>query len=374
MKENNINVNFDYIEERKLKAQTLENEMEEGWWKECHEIYEDILRYAEGKLEDVEMAELRRDYARFLLDCWDLDRGIELMETNVKMFRKLAEQSPETYKSELARDISMLAAFHSRYLKHFESVEREYAEAIGIYQELAERYPDAYMSQLAHELDSLANFYSFCRKNEQAEQEFGKAVIIYRKLFEESPGEYMRELANVLIPLSHIHEKTGKIQEAEQEYVELISIVRKLAEDNPDKYMPKVARYLKELVGLHIFYDLHRYEQAEQECNEALSIYRKLAATSPELYNSDIAWCLGLSSCIYYEQGKPELTLTALEEAICADPKEYHYLDLKCEILLEMGRNDDALEVYHQILEKDADYLKKTNSDLEKVLKEKGII
>ena len=69
-----------------------------------------------------------------------------------------------------------------------------------------------------------------------------------------------------------------------------------------------------------------------------------------------------------------ELALATIEEAIAVAPDNPNYLDTKGEFLLKMCRIDEALAIYHQILQMDADYFKNTESELEKGLKEAGRI
>ena len=87
-----------------------------------------------------------------------------------------------------------------------------------------------------------------------------------------------------------------------------------------------------------------------------------------------VAWFTNSLSYLYSSQGKLDLALETIEEAILAASDNPHYLDSKGEFLLKLCRTDEALSIYYQILEMDEDFFKNTESELEKGLKEKGRI
>ena len=359
------------IEECKLKVKTLQTEKEEGWLAKCCEIYEDALRQAEGRISDAELADLRFYYAGLLRHNNQFQRSEELYEANIAVYRQLAAQSPEAYLPKVAHNIGGLAILH-RTLRRYEQAEQEYDEAISICRQLAEQSPKAYLPDVARNIGNFATLHRDLCRYEQSEQEYDEAISIYRKLAEQSPEAYMPEVARNIGNLAFLHKNLHRYEQSEQECEEAIGIYRKLAEQSPEAYMPKVALHIGNLALLHR--NLHRYEQSEQECEEAISIFRQLAATEPEAFLPNVAMAINGLSYTYSFQGKPELALITIEEAIATDPHNPHYFDSKGEFLLKLGRTDEALAVYHQILEMDADFFKNTESELEKGLKEKGRI
>ena len=359
------------IEECKLKVRTLQTEKEESWLAKCCEIYEDALRQAEGRMKDEEVAELRFDYALLLQVNNQFKQCAELYNINVEFYRKLAKQSPEAYLPEIALNIGELANLHSDQHR-YKQAENEYSEALGIYRKLAEKSPGAYLPEVVRNIGNLALLHSELHRYEQAEQEYDEAIWIYRKLTEKSPEAFLPDVALNIGNLASLHGNQRKYEQAENEYSEALGIYRKLAEKSPEAYLPKVALNIGNLANLHR--NQRKYEQAEQEYSEALGIYRKLAEKSPESYLPKVAWLTNSLSYLYSSQGKLDLALATIEEAIALTPLNPHYFDSKGEFLLKLGRTDEALSIYYQILEMDEDFFKNTESELEKGLKESGKI
>ena len=289
----------------------------------------------------------------------------------IGIYRELAEESPVVYLEDVARNLGNLAILHDD-LHQFEQAEQEYFEAINICQELVKQFPDTYTPSIAINMGNLANLHSSMHKYDQSEQEYREAIDLFRELSEQSPDAFIPDVALNIGNLARLHNIMHQYEHAEQEFAEAIGLYRKLAEQFPDAYMPSVAINIGNLACYHRA--LHRYEQAEKEFGEAINIFRNLAAKEPEAFLPKVAFWLNEISYLYYNQGDIELALERIEEAIFAAPNEPNCLDSKGEFLLRLGRTDEALSVYHQILEMDADFFKNTESELEKGLKEQGRI
>ena len=68
--------------------------------------------------------------------------------------------------------------------------------------------------------------------------------------------------------------------------------------------------------------------------------------------------------------------MTAIDNAIKLNPKEANYYDSKGEILLMMGDGQNALRMWHKVMELDPNFLQKHNGStpLYKQLKESGLL
>ena len=150
-----------------------------------------------------------------------------------------------------------------------------------------------------------------------------------------------------------------------------LEIYRDLAKSNPAAYLPDVATTLNNLAILH--YKTNRHKEAEAESGEALEIYRSLSEIDTD-YWSCVAECFNMLSYCYWSQGKCKEALQTIEEAISIEPSNPEWFDSKGEFLFKMDRMDEALQIYHRILELDTEFFNHTESELHKRLKEKGLI
>ena len=204
-------------------------------------------------------------------------------------FRILKNFKRELSLEDQAGTLNNLAALHSEK-NEYETAEREYSEALGIYKDLAAANPAVYHPYVAMVLNNLANLHSEKNEHETAEREYSEALTIRRDLAAANPAVYQPDMAMVLNNLANLHSKKNEYETAEREYSEALGIYKDLAATNPAVYQPDVAMALNNLAALHS--EKNEYQTAEREYSEALGIYKDLAAANPAVYQPDVAMTL----------------------------------------------------------------------------------
>ena len=198
-----------------------------------------------------------------------------------------------------------------------------------------------------------------------AEEEYNKSLEIHYKLVEIYPDAYLQNLAVNLDNLARLHIQLNKYKLAEDENNKALNIFCRLTEIYPDLFLPKVVDKLKDLSDLH--WILGKYDVAEQEYTEVISIYGKLEEESPTIYNSKIASAMNMLAYCQYKLGKNGLVLPTIEKAISLDPIAEYY-DSKGELLMLLGKKEEAKTVYEKILEIEPTYFDDKRSEFYKLL------
>jgi tetratricopeptide (TPR) repeat protein len=96
-------------------------------------------------------------------------KAIEEYEESLEIRRKLAEENPKAYLSDVAEVLYNLAILH-RIINEYPKALEEYEEALEIYKKLAQENPKTYLSDVIRTLYSLSRCYLFVKEYTQSEQ------------------------------------------------------------------------------------------------------------------------------------------------------------------------------------------------------------
>ncbi len=291
------------IETIVLRIQYLSVAKVKNWVSECKELYVKAVLHARKCYTDSELADLLFKQARFLQKNNQFADSQCVYEEVLEKYRKLAEDSPEAYLTDVAMTLNNLGNLHSVTSKHGEA-EKEYGEALEKYPKLAETSPEAYLPYVATTLNNLGLLHSNTGKHGDAEKEFGEALEIRRKLAESTPEAYLPDVAQTLNNLGILHKNTGKHGDAEKEYGEALEIRRKLAETSPEAYLPDVAMTLFNLALLRK--KQGQLSEAAQMAQESLEKFQTMAKLSPAAFNKDVEDAKKLLEKIRAKQAEKE--------------------------------------------------------------------
>ena len=136
-----------------------------------------------------------------------------------KLYRALAEASPQAYTPRLAMSLNNLANILSEVGERGEAL-RGAREAVELYRVLAEVSPAAYTPDLAMSLNNLANILSKVGEQDEALVAAREAVELYRGLAKASPQAYTPDLAGSLNNLANILSAVGEQDSALETFVE----------------------------------------------------------------------------------------------------------------------------------------------------------
>ena len=136
-----------------------------------------------------------------------------------KLYRALAEASPQAYTPRLAMSLNNLANILSEVGERGEAL-RGAREAVELYRVLAEVSPAAYTPDLAMSLNNLAIRLSAVGERNEALVAAREAVELYRGLAKASPAAYTPDLAGSLNNLANILSAVGEQDSALETFVE----------------------------------------------------------------------------------------------------------------------------------------------------------
>ena len=272
-----------------------------------------------------------------------------------KLYRALAEASPQAYTPRLAMSLNNLANILSEVGERGEAL-RGAREAVELYRVLAEVSPAAYTPDLAMSLTNLAIRLSAVGERNEALVAAREAVELYRGLAKASSAAYNPHLAgslnNLAVFLSGVGDRDGALGAAR----EAVELYRRLAEVSPAAYTPNLAMSLTNLaIRLSALGDRN---EALGAAREAVELYRGLAKASPAAYTPRLAGSLNnLANCLL-GVGDRDGALVAAREAVelyrglaKASPQAYTpdlagSLNNLANILSAVGEQDSALETF----------------------------
>ena len=206
-----------------------------------------------------------------------------------KLYRALAEVSPQAYTPRLAMSLNNLANILSEVGERGEAL-RGAREAVELYRVLAEVSPAAYTPDLAMSLNNLANILSKVGEQDEALVAAREAVELYRGLAKASSAAYNPHLAGSLNNLASFLSGVGERNEALVAAREAVELYRRLAEVSPAAYTPDLAMSLTNL-AIRLSAVGERNE-ALVAAREAVRLRRALVEASPAVYTPDLAMSL----------------------------------------------------------------------------------
>jgi tetratricopeptide (TPR) repeat protein len=227
--------------------------------------------------------------------------------------RKLAEENPQIYLSDVAITLNNLGAFYNDK-NDYDKAEESYSEALEIYRKLVITNPQTYLQDVALTLNNLGVLQQAELENDKAEENYTEALKIYRRLEASNPQKYLPKIALPLSNLGTLQNNKKEYDKAEESSVEALAIYRKLAEFNPQKYLPDVAHTLMNRGVLQ--HDKKEYDKAQESNTEALEIYSKLSASNPQIYLQYVALTLQNTGALHADKNEFSKAEESYSEAL----------------------------------------------------------
>ncbi len=277
--------------------------------------YEELLR-AYTSPTDEDLPYLGRTYGRLgslLGQVGEYKKALEYGEKAVNILRKLANEKPDVFLSDLASSLNNLG-IHYGNLGRLENALKASEESVQIRRKLAEIQPETYSPDLAASLNNLGNRYSSLNRFEEALKVTKESVQIRRKLAETQPSKYSSDFAGSLNNLGNRYGNLDRLEEALKVSEESTKIYQELANIQPDTYLPQLAMSFN---NLGAFYGrLGRIEDGIKASREAYEIYQKLAKAQPNVYLPNLAGSLNNLGVSYRSLGRLEEALNVFIESL----------------------------------------------------------
>ena len=342
---NNLSIRLSDVGERKAALVAA---------REAEKLYR-ALAEASPQAYTPRLAMSLNNLANILSEVGERGEALRGAREAVELYRVLAEVSPAAYTPDLAMSLNNLANILSKVGEQDEALVAA-REAVELYRGLAKASSAAYNPHLAGSLNNLASFLSGVGERNEALVAAREAVELYRGLAEASPAAYTPDLAMSLNNLAVFLSEVGERNEALGAAREAVELYRRLAEVSPAAYTPRLAGSLNTLANR--LSAVGERNEALVAAREAEELYRGLAEASPAAYTPDLAGSLNnLANCLL-GVGDRDGALVAAREAVelyrglaKASPQAYTpdlagSLNNLANILSAVGEQDSALETF----------------------------
>ena len=333
---------------------------------ECLELYDDLN---EEKTIDCnyEIALINRNLGILLKETERYEKSNDYYQESLKLFRKLNQQNPEKYQSELCKalenyvgllkiigqnqteaEILSELALLENTSNQYENSKLHYAQSISLLKKLS-KSDNSVSSNLIFSFIGLSNVQKNMFDYKEAEESLNEALSYAEILVKNDPDKnyylvgifngiaslkcLMKEseeaehffqkalstsrknevdsvfLVFTLSQIASYYNTSHNYKKAEEYYRELLGIQRALVLENEDHYLPIVAETLDSIAVLE--YNLKQYDDAEKHLTEKLNIRKQLALKEPENQNLSIDVFNALSRLADFYQN-----LTQYEKAV----------------------------------------------------------
>ncbi len=261
-------------------------------------------------------------------------------------------------------------------LHDYSKAEEFYLKALENRTRLFSQNPDVYREDLADTQHSLGNLYYFhLHDYAKSEECYLKALENRSQLFVlNSSSGNCNDLAWTQFRLGSLYcFHLNDYAKSEEYYLKALENRTQLFSQNPDVYRAELAMTQRALGSLYNF-RLNNYVKAEEYILKALENHTQLFTQNPDAYREDLANSYNVLAYVYAHTQDYAKALETIDRAIELMPEEANLYDSKGEILLMKGDEQETVKMWQKVLELDPDFLKTHNSDLYKLLKEKGLI
>jgi len=291
------------------------------------------------------------------------EEAIVFGQAAVEVYRKLAQENPESFLPGLAISLANLANRLGEMGRRTEGLKME-EEAVKLYRSLVNENKGLYLPQLAATLSNLSVDLGEMGRGEEGLRAAEEAVEAYRALVKEKPKAFLQYLATSLTNLSARLGKLGRLQEGLKAAEEAIEVYRGLVKERPEAFLQDLATSLNNLSIL--LGEMERNDEGLRAAEEAVEIRRQLASERPEAFLQDLATSLNNLAIRLAEADRLNEGLKAIEESVAirrslaeARPRVFSRLLARSLLLLSMllnalGRADESQRAAEEVADIEA--------------------
>ena len=200
---------------------------------------------------------------------------------------------------------------------------------------------------------------------DRSEGYYLKALENCKMLFDKQPESSQAKLAWIQYSLMYIYaEDNTKLEQYDAMLNAALANYEALHQNN-DGYQSKI-------LNLRIRKGWRLLQAGKTD--EAMGLFESTYQIDPKSSATFLASGCNAKAYEYAKANDFTKALETIDRAIALMPEEANFYDTKGEILLMKGDEQEAVKMWQKVLELDPDFLKTHNSDLYKLLKEKGLI
>lgn len=226
-----------------------------------------------------------------LYELKDFGKAKESYQASFKIRRRLEEQFPGVYSSDIAMVLNNLGNTQTK-LQEFSHARSNFNDALGIYRDLAREAPRYYLERVCNTLQNLGVAYSEMQQPGKAIPSLVEAVEISRQL---AVADFVDDRSQLVVALTNLatsQNDSGDFLEAERAHEEAVELCEELLRDDGNDFRSLISTVFHNAASFyHEVGDLFRAKELSGEC---VALRRKLAGENPSGYELALAVSLSL--------------------------------------------------------------------------------
>lgn len=340
-------------------------------------------------IHEKEIAEAQRDLGDIYVETEQYNRAEQSYQAALECLKKLRQEQKNEF-GQYADMAKLQSDLGELYLYHIEDTLRAeecYIQAINLFtlaennrtntnesfEDIVSFDKNKYKADISYNQQILGILYYFKDENEKADSLLKQAYDNYRLYIDTHPNkEVEREDFAIIAQISYFETLTLRYLSKMEEFDRWLSFATDCYERLHEAY-PQSNTYKIRLLNLTYYQALRDADLNKPD--ESVDLLLR-CQESGEI--SDIRLVSGYNAAAYaYARAKKyEKALETIDRAIALMPEEANFYDSKGEILLMKGDEQEAVKMWHKVLELDPDFLQKYEGESEFIrqLKEKGLI
>ena len=199
-------------------------------------------------------------------------------------------------------------------MRKFDTVEKEYNEAISIYSKLSDEKPTEYLYKFVESITSLALFYNLIGKLDESIEAYEQAMPYLEFLSEKNFDDFAPQQVIAIINYASALQDNNSLDEAEKLLRETIPTIQSLNEKSPNIYNEELSTAYNNLGVLLM--SKGDIEEAKNDLLMAEQLRRDLVKINPDAFNGRLAATLHSQAVIEYQSGNVRCGIEKWKEAL----------------------------------------------------------
>ena len=339
----------------------------EKYYKLAYDNYEKLFANHPNIYQD-DLARTQNNLGFLYNKIHDYVRSERFYKMALVNFEQLFVDNPDIYRYTLSRTEGNLGKLYLN-LQEYANSEIYYKLALKNVEICFMKDSDTYRPSLAITQKSLGNLYFYLHNYTESERYYKQTLSSIKKLYDLYPNKWDIELAETYWNLMLLYAEEEKEDMHDTCLVEALKLFRNMYVSDSFTYKP----YVIELQNRSVLRMLMK-----GKIDEAIALAKEnlILDKTNETTISYLAECLNDKAYQYAEDSNYADAIKTIDEAICLKPQEANYYDSKGEMMLMIGRDQEALKMWKKVIELDPKFLEEDNeySNLYDGLKARGLI
>lgn len=283
------------------------------------------------------------------------------------------KRNPEQYRYSFSLIHNNLGALYEN-MDDFKKSEEFYRIALEQRQILYQQKPDEYRADLYVTFYNLGVGYYRTKNYTSCQEHLEKALELCKKSFNENPDAHRPHLALIYNMLGSVCKEIMDFKSAEDYFMHSIQQYEDLTHQSPKAFLGILSSICNNLAVT--YFTEGKYHESEKYYRIAIVHYEKLFLQKPEAMRNRVAEVYNMLAYLCFADGRYDEALLYSDKCLDLTPENAIVYDTRGEILLAQEKTEQALEVWHKMLQLEPAFAEKhaKESTFYQNLKKRGLI